>query len=194
MTDNNDDKIVFPSEKIAVEEEYLPSGGSYAENGEIKGSVFGKVYINKERYRANVIPFQSRKLKAGRFDTVIGTIIRVSKSSVRLEINYLNKKPTIPSMSAIMHISDASREYVTSLDDLFASGDVIRANVIDAKTIPLQLECKKNNTGVIHSLCEICGDEVKKIKRDLLKCESCDRVQRRKTAFDYGNLAIAVEY
>lgn len=194
MADNNEDKIVFPSEKIAVEEEYLPSGGSYAEDGEVKGSVFGKVYINKERYRANVIPFQSRKLIASRFDTVIGTIIRVSKSSVRLEINYLNKKPTIPAMSAIMHISDASREYVSSLDDLFASGDVIRANVIDAKTIPLQLECKKNDTGVIYSLCDICGDEVKKVKRDLLKCESCDRVQRRKTAFDYGNLAIAVEY
>ncbi len=190
----NVDNKVFPSAKLGVEEEFLPSEGTYVENGEVRGSLFGKVFIDKERYKANVIPFQKRKLGIKRYDKVIGEIINVGRSSSRINIKYINNKPIIPDLSAIMHISDTSKEYVSSLDDLYAVGDIIRATVIDAKTIPIQLETKSNDGGVIFTLCEKCGEEVEKVRRDLLECSNCEHIQKRKTAIDYGNVNIVAEF
>lgn len=191
---SNEKKEVFPAAKLGAEEEFLARDGTYAENGEVRSSVFGKIYIDKERYRASVIPFQKRKLKVRKYDKVIGEIIKVSKSSSRLNVLYINQKPIEPALSAIMHISDTSRDYVESLDDLYATGDIIRATVIDAKTIPIQLETKANDGGVIFTLCEKCGENVKKLKRDLLECEICGHIQKRKTAIDYGNVNIVAEF
>ncbi|MCY3411302.1 MAG: exosome complex RNA-binding protein Csl4 [Candidatus Heimdallarchaeota archaeon] len=187
-------KSVFPSEKLGNEEEFLASDGAYTEEHEVRSSVFGKIFINKERYRASVIPYQTRKLSAKRYDVVIGEIINVGKNSLRVNISYLNDKPVIPSLSAIMHISDSSKDFVNSLDDLYCSGDYIRATIIDAKTIPLQLETKASNSGVIYTLCEKCGGEVKKLKRDHLECVDCEHVQQRKTAIDFGNVNLIAEY
>jgi exosome complex RNA-binding protein Csl4 len=93
-----------------------------------------------------------------------------------------------------MHISDASRDYIKNLDDYYAAGDIIRASIIDAKTYPLQLECKRNDLGVIYTTCIKCGSHVTKIKKNLLKCDECGWKQSRATTIDYGNVSFMPKY
>ena len=51
--------IVFPSDKIGVVEQFLPSSGTtHAEDHEIQASVTGRKYIDTQYYKAKVIPFK----------------------------------------------------------------------------------------------------------------------------------------
>ncbi|MHA2172676.1 MAG: exosome complex RNA-binding protein Csl4 [Candidatus Kariarchaeaceae archaeon] len=197
MSDNqknlkDEKKIVFPSNKLGVEEEFLASVGAYIENHEVRSAVFGEQFIDKKNYRARVFSLPKGSIPPRRYDTVIAEVIRVLRSSVRLKVGFLNGKPLHPAYSAIMHISDASRDYIKDIDDFYTAGDIIRATIIDAKSIPLQLECKKGDSGVIHTTCVKCGESVKKVKRDLLVCNECGWKQTRKTSIDYGNVNLSM--
>ncbi len=181
-----DKKLLFPSMKISVEEELLASKGTYVGDHEVRAAVFGEEYIDKKSYRAKVYSLPKGSPIPRRHDTVIGVVTKAGRSVARFDIVFLNGKETIPHYSAIMHISDASRDFVRSFDSFYASGDLVRATVIDAKSLPIQLESKKNDSGVVYSLCEKCGGKTNKIKRDTLKCTVCDWNQTRNTAIDYG--------
>jgi exosome complex component CSL4 len=181
-------KLIFPSAKIGVEEEFLPSTGTYLDKDshEVRAAVFGEKYIDKKYYRAKVYSIPSGSKVPRRYDTVVGVVVKAGKNVARFDVIFVNGKRVEPAYSAIMHISDASRDYVRSFDSFYGNGDLVRATVIDAKSIPIQLEAKKNDTGVIYSLCEKCGEETTKIKRNSLKCTSCGWKQTRNTAIDYG--------
>jgi len=178
--------FVFPSAKIGVEEEFLPSIGTHVEGHEVRSSVFGEKYIDRKNYRAKVYSLPKGSKVPRRYDTVIAVVIKAGRSVARFDVIFVNGKKVEPAYSAIMHISDASRDYVRSFDNFYASGDLVRATIIDAKSIPIQLECKKNDSGVVYTLCEKCGESAEKIKRNSLKCVSCDWKQTRNTAIDYG--------
>ncbi|MHA2502321.1 MAG: exosome complex RNA-binding protein Csl4 [Candidatus Kariarchaeaceae archaeon] len=187
--------IIYPSEKIGVEEEFLASKTTtYVENHEVRSAVIGNVFVDRSRYEAKVYPLNRGSTPPSRYDTVIGHVIKVSKSTVRVSIGYVNKKPLNPTPLAIMHISDASRDYIDDLDDFYLAGDIIRAKIIDAKTFPLQLEAKSKDHGVIATTCKFCGKAVKKIKRNMVKCEECGKEQSRMTAIDFGNVNFVPEY
>ncbi|MCH8908143.1 MAG: exosome complex RNA-binding protein Csl4 [Candidatus Heimdallarchaeota archaeon] len=189
----DEENIVFPSEKLGIEEEFLPGSGTFVENHEVKVSVFGKKNIEREKYRATVYSLPRGSVVPKYRQVVIGEVIKVSKSSVKMNIRYINNRVIEPAYSAIMHISDASRDFIKDIDKSFSAGDIIRASIVDAKTIPLQLSTKKNDEGVIYTRCDICGEEVTKIKRDLLQCSNCEHTQSRKTAIDFGKLKILIE-
>ena len=110
-----------------------------------------------------------------------------------MNIRYINNRVIEPAYSAIMHISDASRDFIKDIDSSFSAGDIVRASIIDAKTIPLQVSSKQNEEGVIFTTCDVCGENVTKIKRDLLQCSNCEHTQTRKTAIDFGKLKILIE-
>ena len=182
--------IVFPSEYIAVEEEFLPAKGTYVENNEIRSSLFGEVSVDKKYYKARVYPIVNPKPFPKFRDEVIAQVTIVNRSSLKLNVVYHAGREVTPPYSAIMHISDASREYLKSLEDVYGRGDFIRAVVNDSKSFPLQLECKRAENGVIYTLCDKCGDEVEKVKRNTLKCNTCGWTQNRLTAIDYGKVKL----
>ena len=194
-TKTDKDEILFPSDVIGVEEEFLPAKNStFVEDHKIKAAIPGKLFIDTKYYRAKVFPLNKASSVPTRYDIVIGQVIKVSKSSLRISIGYLNNKPVNPTRSAIMHISDAASEYINDLDDSYKAGDIIRAKIIDAKTVPLQLACKDSNTGVIYANCDKCGSELTKLKRNLLECSACGKKQSRITAIDYGSFTFIPEY
>lgn len=179
-------KFLFPSDKIGVEEEFLASSGTHVDNHEVKASVFGEEFIDKSNYRAKVISLPSGSKVPRRNDDVIAVVIKAGRSVARFDVIFINGIAVEPAYSAIMHISDASRDYTRSFDNFYSAGDLVRATVIDAKSIPMQLESKKNDSGVVYTLCEQCGEDVEKEKRNSLKCVSCGWKQTRNTAIDYG--------
>lgn len=187
--------IVFPSDKIGVVEQFLPSSGTtHAEDHEIQASVTGRKYIDTQYYKAKVIPFKKGRANPKKGDIIIGHVTLVTNIHVKVTVGYIHKKPINPPISATMHVSDASTDFIDDLNEFYSAGDIIRAKVIDAKTYPIQLEVSDNNHGVLHTTCKICGEDVVKSKKFKLKCIDCNKEQQRNTASDYGNINFTPEY
>lgn len=191
----NKEKIVFPSDVIAVEEELLPvSKRTFVEDNQVKAAVVGRLFVDKSTYRANVFPFKKGTPVPKKGDIVIGIITKQTSSTLKLDIHYNNKKPVYPAASAIMHISDASSSFMKGFDGSYQLGDVVKATIIDAKTYPVQLECKRPETGVIAATCDVCGENTKKIKRNLVECVECENKQNRQTSIDFGKMNYIPNY
>lgn len=183
----NEKKVIFPSDKIGIEEEFRLGDGTYLDKDHnIRSALFGEKFIDKKNYRAKVFGKVKRPLIPQLDDKVIGVVNRVSKYSMLIQIHYINGKHVHPAYSAVMHITNLSNDYVEDIDDAYAVGDIIRANVIDAHTIPIQLETKDREEGVIFAWCGECGEASKKIGKNLLQCTSCGKEEKRKTSLDYG--------
>ncbi len=180
------DKFVFPADKLGVEEEYLPAEGTYLENHEIKAAIFGEAFLDREHYKATVFSKGGKAKIPHVGEIVVGVVQQVRKVSLAMEVHFLGEEEVFPPYSGVLHISNASRDFTSSMDELYASGDIVRAKVVDAKTVPIQLETKGINLGVIYSLCQKCGSITEKISKDKLQCTNCNLVQLRKTAIDYG--------
>lgn len=180
------EKYVFPSDKLAIEEEYLPAEGTYLENHEIRAAVFGDPFLDREHYKATVFPKMGKAKVPHVGEIVVGVVQAVRKYSLVMEIHFLGEEEVFPPYTGVLHLANSSRDFVSTMEELYASGDIVRARVVDAKTVPVQLDTKSINLGVIYSLCERCGTVANKTGKDKLQCTQCDHFQKRKTAIDYG--------
>ncbi len=182
-----DKQIVFPSDFIAVEEELLQGEGTYVdEEHNIRASNIGEVFTDRQKYRAKVF-IKTKRVnipKVGNY--VIGTVERVQKYNLLIKVFYINGREVHPPYSAIMHITKASNEYVESYDEAYAAGDIIKAKVIDAHSIPIQLETKDRELGVVFSWCSRCGEPAQKSGKNRLQCPECGLKMSRKTSITYG--------
>lgn len=79
-----------------------------------------------------------------------------------------------------MHI-----RYVDSMFDVCKAGDVLRATVISDKNRTFHLSTKEKDLGVVYAFCSQCGYMLEP-RRQGMHCSRCGRIERRKTAFDYG--------
>lgn len=183
----NNKNIVFPGDKLAEEEELLLGNGTYLDsNHSIRSAIFGEKYVDKMKYKLNMFYKSKKPVTPKNGDFVLGEIGRVSKFSILLKIYYINDTAIFPPYSAIMHVSSASEIFTENATELYAASDIIRAKIIDSHTLPLQLETKDRDTGVIYSFCEICGGRTGKTKKNTLVCEECGHSQTRKTSIEYG--------
>jgi exosome complex component CSL4 len=185
------DKVVFPSDYLGVEEEFLQGDGTFLDKDHnIKASIFGEKYIDKLNYRIKVFGKVKPPLTPKFGDSVIGTVTRVSKYSLLIQVHYINGKNVYPEYSAVMHITDISNDYVEVIDEMYVVGDVVRAKIVDAHTLPVQLSTKDREYGVVFSWCSICGEESKKKGKDKIECKTCGNIEPRKTSIDYGKSMI----
>jgi exosome complex RNA-binding protein Csl4 len=66
--------------------------------------------------------------------------------------------------------------------------DWIRAKVVDASSIPIQIATDESHLGVVRAYCRFCGAQLS-LKGDKLECSNseCHRLSKRKLANDYMN-------
>ncbi|MBU2617438.1 MAG: exosome complex RNA-binding protein Csl4, partial [Euryarchaeota archaeon] len=83
-----------------------------------------------------------------------------------------------------IHISNIKDAYVKELGYEFGFRDIVRAKVIDAKTLRLSTDHK--DLGVIKAICSRCRATLRR-KGDKLECSKCGRIETRKIADDYGS-------
>ena len=50
-----DSDLVFPGDEVAVEEEYIASDGTFAENGVIYASLMGKKFVRFKRRTGAIV-------------------------------------------------------------------------------------------------------------------------------------------
>ena len=80
---------------------------------------------------------------------------------------------------------------IETVDEAVCLADIVRAKVIDDKTIPLQGSLIGSQLGVILANCSRCGSQLDKIGRNKLKCKECSYFEKRKTTIDYGSGKLA---
>lgn len=181
------EELVYPGTRIAVKEEFLGGSGTYANERFIFSAVTGNVIIDIEKHEISVLPKAKTAVIPKRGDIFVGGVVNVSRQMVTIAIHYINNKEVYPTYTLVTHVSQVSKEYLDSADEVIFHGDIVRGKIIDAKTIPLQGSLVGSQLGVILSNCSSCGARLKKIGRNKLKCTECSKIERRKTTIDYGN-------
>lgn len=178
-------------QRLGVVEEYLPDKKStYSDNGVIYATQSGIININTDKKKIsikNLNKEDSQTLEIG--DTVIGIVTFIRKYSVGIKIYVINNKVNYSSGNlGNIHVSQISKSYIEKIEDAFRKTDIIRAKVSKLKYSEVDLSTEGVNLGVTSADCSRCGAPLYKIKKDLLKCQVCENVEKRKLASDFGTV------
>ncbi|MHA1815728.1 MAG: exosome complex RNA-binding protein Csl4 [Candidatus Heimdallarchaeaceae archaeon] len=180
-------ELVFPGTRLAVTEEFIAGPGTYSTNEFIYSSVAGLVIIDLEKHEIIVMPKAKMRPIPKNNDIVLGKVVNVSRQVITVSVFSIRNQEIYPTYTMVIHISSVSHEYLETIDEAICLGDIIRAKIIDSKTIPLQGSLISSQLGVIQSNCSICGAKLNKIGRNKLKCSRCSNIENRKTAIDFGS-------
>lgn len=180
-------KVVYPGERVAVAEEYIPGEGTYEANGEIYATQIGELLLDDRERVAWVRSFNPPlELRVG--DVVLATVENLKPSMVIVQVQALEGKEraVTGSTEGTIHISKISEEYVEDVKREMRVGDLVRARVIQASP-SLQLATNEQPLGVVHGFCTRCRWPMVKKGRQLY-CDHCDRTEPRKVATVYDAL------
>jgi exosome complex component CSL4 len=75
--------------------------------------------------------------------------------------------------------------FVDSMADVCKPSDILRAKVLSDKNRTYHLTTKDRELGVVFAFCSNCGYLLEH-GRQGMTCPRCGRIERRKTAVDYG--------
>ncbi|MFX1251723.1 MAG: exosome complex RNA-binding protein Csl4 [Promethearchaeota archaeon] len=181
------DKYVVPGDKLAVIEEFIPDSGTWDESGVIYSNITGSVTINNKKHRISVTPLvrKIKKLKKG--DLVLAHVVETRRQTATLNIYVINKKELPNPVSGGLHISSCSDKYVKSMFEVARPGDWLKGVI--SRVDPLQLDIRGNPTfGVILASCVVCGGFLKVVRRNLLRCDECGKLQPRVTSRQYDGV------
>ncbi|MDY6965736.1 MAG: exosome complex RNA-binding protein Csl4 [Halobacteriota archaeon] len=185
-----EDNFVIPGDFIGTSEEFLPGYGTYDEKGNIYASTVGIVDTNKRERTVGVIPKTSIPSVIQTGDIVLGRITDVKDTVALVDIACIKGKEErglANNEQGVVHISNVKDAYVSKLTYEFGYRDIIKAKVIDSRSMRLSTVGK--DLGVIKSICSKCRGELQRkedSKEGLLECIKCNRVETRNISEDYG--------
>ncbi len=182
-----DSRIVFPGDEVAVEEEYLASDGTFAENGVVYASQIGVLELDDNECVARVVcPNPPNILKEGDIVYAVVSDIRNTMATADV-IGKVGSDRTLGGETyATIHVSKISPGYTDDVSKELRKGDYIRARVTGIKP-SLQLTTKDEHLGCIRALCSKCKTEMVR-KGNNLYCPECKYSMPRKLADDYGDV------
>lgn len=177
--------IVVPGDFLGTSEEFTPGRGVYDEKGNIYASLTGGVNVTDRRV-IEVQPKVSTPPTPKDGDVVLCRIEDLRENIAVVSIAYLKGqegREIASSTQGIIHISNVKSGYVNELQNELGHLDLVKAKVIDAKTLRLSTEGK--DLGVIKAICAKCKGDLAR-KGNVLACERCRRTEVRKISEDYG--------
>lgn len=174
-----------PGERLGVIEEFIPDAGTYVKDGVIYSKVVGRALLDLLNKRVSVysLVHEARVPKVG--SIVLGQVSNVQTQNAGVRIFKIDKKQLSGFFTGVLHISDVQLRYVESMFDVCKPGDIIRAKVISEKNKVYHLSTKDKNLGVVYAFCSRCGYMLE-LKRQGMHCPRCGKIEKRKTALDYG--------
>jgi len=176
---------VLPGERLGVIEEFIPDAGTYVKDGVIYSKVVGRALLDLSNKRVSVysLVHEARVPKVG--STVLGQVSNVQTQNAGVRIFKIDKKQLSGFFTGVLHISDVQLRYVESMFNVCKPGDIIRAQVISEKNGVYHLSTKDKILGVVYAFCSRCGYMLE-LKRQDMCCPRCGKIEKRKTALDYG--------
>ena len=180
--------FVLPGDALGVTEEFLPSEGTYEEDGEIRSLMAGTVSMDNKNKKISIIPKTSSPslLKSG--VVVFGQIseVRGQRALMRIEGIKGKSRSLVTSFSGAIHISQADKGYVAKLSDEFRIGDLIEARVTKVIGIDnVDLTTAEDELGVIKAMCTNCRHFMKITDKNEVTCPNCGRKEKRNISSEY---------
>jgi exosome complex component CSL4 len=177
--------LVVPGERLGVIEEFIPDSGTYVKDGVIYSKIVGRSLVDLQNRRVSVYPAAEGAVVPKLSGTVLGQIGNAQSDNVLVRIFKVGNKRISGEFGGILHISDVSDRYVTSMNDVCKPGDIVRAKVISEKNRIFHLTTNDKNLGIIDAFCSRCGSLLEP-ERYELRCPKCGNIEKRKLAPDYG--------
>ena len=181
-------ELVLPGDLVGTSEEFTSRNGTYENRGNIYAATTGIVKVNNKNRSVSVIPVTDIPpvLKEG--DIVIGRVHNMRESVALVEIAGLkgeSEREIVGDLNAAIHVSNVKDAYVKDLNYEFSTFDIVKAKVIDMRSMRLSTVDKE--LGVMKAYCGKCRTVLEKENDNgKLKCPKCERTETRKLSSDYG--------
>lgn len=177
---------MLPGDEVAIAEEYMSGEGTYESEGKIFASAVGELDLDAREKTARVI-LDNPPIVLMEGDTVLAEVTDTRPAMAICSVVAQEGKARSVSSETLasVHVSKIASSYVEDAGDLLRSGDLIRAQVIQADP-SVQLSTTGPHFGVIRALCMVCRAPLEIRGRDLY-CKRCERKETRKLADDYRN-------
>lgn len=168
-------KLVFPGDELAVAEEFVPGPGTYEEGGKVYAAWVGEAVLDTADFTCSVKPRTKTPVTLKEGDEIVGLIWDTRSSMAIVEVHARTDAPwraIAGDTNGTLHISKVSDDYVSSMDDAFKRGDLIRAKVVSTDP-SLQLTTKEAHLGIVKSRCPRCTTDMV-VREGVLICPECE--------------------
>lgn len=170
-------KTVFPGDFIATEEEFVAGRNTYEQNGEVRASIIGEVDFDNEYKEVNVRGKGVQNLRAG--DVVIGRVVKKRDKMVTIQILGTEERRAVTLTTAQIPVRNASQSFVEDMRTLYKIGDFVRAKVVVATKLQVDLVTNEKGLGVVDARCNVCKKRLD-YSNGKMTCLSCGNIEERK--------------
>ena len=180
-------KLVLPSDKLAVIEEYIPGEGTYADDhGYIRAARVGYSIADKNFKVITVVHPQRKPFIPKQGMIVLGVVTSVKEDLVFIDIIAdKDGNPFSGKFTGVIHLSQASKTFIKTIEEAFKLSDIVLAKVLTDRIPPYQLTTKPPELGVIAATCSLCGTILVRRDENTLICPQCGNTEKRKVALNY---------
>jgi len=189
-SDRKSGQFVLPGERLGVIEEFIADAGTYVRDGVIYSKVVGRALLDFPNKRVSVYRLVREVTVPKTGSIIVGQVANVQKQNAFVRIYEIDKTQLSGFFSGILHVSDVQLRYVDSMFSVCKPGDIMRAKVISDKNGTYHLSTKDRNLGVVYAFCSQCGYMLE-LRRQRMHCPRCGKIEKRRTALDYGKGLIA---
>ncbi|MFW9788878.1 MAG: exosome complex RNA-binding protein Csl4 [Candidatus Thorarchaeota archaeon] len=188
MADVKSGDIVVPGDQLCVIEELMPSFGTYEKDGIVYAAAPGQVDMDlKERSIRIISPEGGLKLSLPvKGDILMGEATLVFDQRAEVRIVRINDEDYHRGLVGELHISNVTRRYVKSMQDVLKQNDIVRAAALNTHEIPVQLTLVGPDLGVVFGVCTRCGNALTLTTHNNMFCLRCENRETREVANDYG--------
>ncbi len=188
MADVKSGDIVVPGDQLCVIEELMPSFGTYEKDGIVYAASPGQVDMNlKERSIRVISPDGEMKLALPvQGDILMGKVTIVFDQRAEVRIARINEEDYYSGLVGELHISNVTRRYVKSMQDVLKQNDIVRAAALNTHDFPVKLTLVGPELGVVFGVCTKCGNPLTLTTHNNMFCLRCENRETREVANDYG--------
>jgi exosome complex component CSL4 len=188
MADVKSGDIVVPGDQLCVIEELMPSFGTYEKDGIVYAAAPGTVDMNlKERSIRIISSSGGMKLALPeKGDILLGEVTIVFDQRAEIKIVRINDVDYHSGLIGELHISNVTRRYVKSMQDVLKQNDIVRAAALNTHEIPVKLTLVGPELGVVFAECVKCGNALTLTTHNNMFCLRCENRETREVANDYG--------
>ncbi len=187
----NEEKLVFPGDKVGTSEEWMAGEGTFEDKGNIYAAQFGRLIFDEDSLEAKVDAVNPIvEVKEG--DVIYGSVFMRKEAMVVIMIEKIEgvSRDVKEDVEGTLHISEVSEDYTDSLEDEFLVGDIVRAKVTETEPA-IKLSTAGKTFGVVRGYCPECRKAMKfERKRDKLYCENCELRSDRKISRVYSKIKL----
>ncbi|UCD95883.1 MAG: exosome complex RNA-binding protein Csl4 [Candidatus Bathyarchaeota archaeon] len=181
---------VVPGSFLGVIEEFTAGSGTYVDKGKIFAKVSGRTLLDMQNRTVSIFPAKKGVKVPQVGSYVVGQVSKLQSKTAIIRILKIGKDLLSGVFTGLVYISDASQSYVDSIYDVCKAGDIIRAKVISQTNRLNHLSMAERRLGVLYAFCSQCCHLLEQ-KRYKMQCANCGKVEKRKTAEDYGETNIS---